>query len=135
MPASRKARAITLAPRSCPSRPGFATSTRIFNSAIAIHLTTEPAVKPSGNSTHPIQSKRFCIDALPQVPARHATVRFPALCNLFHLLRRRKLDFRLAALLDLWKLLSGGRPLRRFGPLYFEIVLVYRHAHAKIARR
>src|SRR4051794_18326545 len=30
MPASRNARAITFAPRSCPSRPGFATSTRIF---------------------------------------------------------------------------------------------------------
>src|ERR1700683_1708356 len=41
MPASRKARAITLAPRSCPSRPGFATSTRIFVSAIANHLTTD----------------------------------------------------------------------------------------------
>src|ERR1700730_10179481 len=41
MPASRKARAITLAPRSCPSRPGLATSTRIFTSAIVLHLTTE----------------------------------------------------------------------------------------------
>src|ERR1043166_1773338 len=30
MPASRSARAMTFAPRSCPSRPGFATSTRIF---------------------------------------------------------------------------------------------------------
>src|SRR5450759_1290651 len=29
MPASRRARAITLAPRSCPSRPGLATNTRI----------------------------------------------------------------------------------------------------------
>src|SRR6185437_6935348 len=29
MPASRNARATTLAPRSCPSRPGFATTTRI----------------------------------------------------------------------------------------------------------
>src|SRR5205814_2522334 len=27
-PASRRARATTLAPRSCPSRPGFATTTR-----------------------------------------------------------------------------------------------------------
>src|SRR5512143_1072585 len=34
MPASRRARATTLAPRSCPSRPGFATSTRIFFSSI-----------------------------------------------------------------------------------------------------
>src|SRR5436305_6158036 len=30
MPASRSARAITLAPRSWPSRPGFAMTTRIF---------------------------------------------------------------------------------------------------------
>src|SRR5207253_3940500 len=30
MPASRSARAITLAPRSCPSRPGLAMTTRIF---------------------------------------------------------------------------------------------------------
>src|SRR5882757_3972913 len=43
MPASRKARAMTLAPRSCPSRPGFATSTRIFRSAIDFHLTTAGA--------------------------------------------------------------------------------------------
>src|SRR5579864_951033 len=32
MPASRNARAITLAPRSWPSSPGLATSTRIFRS-------------------------------------------------------------------------------------------------------
>src|SRR3954453_9154723 len=30
IPASRNARAITFAPRSCPSRPGFATTTLIF---------------------------------------------------------------------------------------------------------
>src|SRR2546421_1299392 len=30
IPASRSARATTLAPRSCPSKPGFAISTRIF---------------------------------------------------------------------------------------------------------
>src|SRR5579862_7126108 len=35
MPASRNARAITFAPRSCPSSPGFAISTRIFFSAIS----------------------------------------------------------------------------------------------------
>src|ERR1700693_6561378 len=34
IPASRKARAITLAPRSCPSSPGFAINTRIGLSAI-----------------------------------------------------------------------------------------------------
>src|SRR5205809_5729506 len=30
MPASRRARAMIFAPRSCPSRPGFAATTRIF---------------------------------------------------------------------------------------------------------
>src|ERR687894_2279453 len=30
IPASRSARAMTFAPRSCPSSPGFATRTRIF---------------------------------------------------------------------------------------------------------
>src|SRR5258706_6458029 len=34
MPASRSARAITLAPRSWPSRPGLATRTRIFRSVL-----------------------------------------------------------------------------------------------------
>src|ERR1700693_393715 len=34
MPASRSARAITFAPRSCPSSPGFAINTRIGLSAI-----------------------------------------------------------------------------------------------------
>src|SRR3954451_20908667 len=32
MPASRSARAMILAPRSCPSRPGLATTTRILRS-------------------------------------------------------------------------------------------------------
>src|SRR4051812_4802934 len=32
MPASRSARAMIFAPRSCPSRPGLATTTRIFRS-------------------------------------------------------------------------------------------------------
>src|SRR6478735_1907833 len=35
MPASRRARAMILAPRSCPSRPGLATTTRIFRAVAA----------------------------------------------------------------------------------------------------
>src|SRR6185312_6615530 len=35
MPASRSARAMIFAPRSCPSRPGFATTTRIFPATAA----------------------------------------------------------------------------------------------------
>src|SRR6476620_4334442 len=35
MPASRRARAMILAPRSWPSRPGFATTTRIFRFSVS----------------------------------------------------------------------------------------------------
>src|SRR5579863_7930432 len=38
MPASRKARAIIFAPRSCPSSPGFAMSTRILFSGIRFRI-------------------------------------------------------------------------------------------------
>src|SRR5687768_11113577 len=41
MPASRSARATTLAPRSCPSRPGLATTTRMRPGAVT-------RVPPSG---------------------------------------------------------------------------------------
>ena len=35
MPASRSARAMIFAPRSCPSSPGLATTTRILRSAMS----------------------------------------------------------------------------------------------------
>src|SRR5438270_7119293 len=40
-PASRSARAMTLAPRSCPSRPGLATTTR-YRRSIAPHTRQVP---------------------------------------------------------------------------------------------
>src|SRR5579884_1749465 len=40
MPASRSARAIILAPRSCPSRPGLAISTRILRSGMVQENTS-----------------------------------------------------------------------------------------------
>src|SRR5450830_804979 len=43
MPASMKALARTLAPRSCPSRPGFATRTLIFSSMVS---SLERRVRP-----------------------------------------------------------------------------------------
>src|SRR5476651_1645404 len=48
MPASRRARAITLAPRSWPSSPGFATSTRILRSLVISNSlpTVEPEILP-----------------------------------------------------------------------------------------
>src|SRR6266536_3078249 len=44
MPASRRARATTLAPRSCPSRPGLAITTRIRPCATATSALSRPAV-------------------------------------------------------------------------------------------
>src|SRR5215211_1091368 len=38
MPASRNARAMILAPRSCPSRPGLATTTRILRDEVAASI-------------------------------------------------------------------------------------------------
>src|SRR6476620_11301133 len=38
MPASRNARAMIFAPRSCPSRPGLATTTRIFPLLMTLSL-------------------------------------------------------------------------------------------------
>src|SRR5919197_821112 len=58
IPASRSARAITFAPRSCPSRPGLATRILSLDSGIAVHshdelsggavagLAPEPTVYP-----------------------------------------------------------------------------------------
>src|SRR3954447_9458072 len=46
MPASRSARAMIFAPRSCPSSPGLATTTRILR-AMAARL-----VVPAGSSAH-----------------------------------------------------------------------------------
>src|SRR5207237_2226858 len=49
MPASRRARAMIFAPRSCPSRPGFATTTRILRAVevagIALCAADQPAAK------------------------------------------------------------------------------------------
>src|SRR3954447_11387677 len=48
MPASRSARAMILAPRSCPSRPGFATTTRILRPlwAVGAGLSAVPSIDP-----------------------------------------------------------------------------------------
>src|SRR5579864_7553620 len=89
MPASRNARAITLAPRSWPSRPGLATSTRILGSAIATHLTTEgtgitEASLSSLSSRANLWLKRLDIRASPQIPAGHTAVGFPTFGDLLH---------------------------------------------------
>src|SRR5262252_7225847 len=54
MPASRNARAITFAPRSWPSSPGFAISTRIFFSGIGFFRFSAPSpFVPGADSLHP----------------------------------------------------------------------------------
>src|SRR5689334_7857346 len=85
MPASRSARAITLAPRSCPSRPGLATSTRILTSAIDNHLTTGTAISAEVSGRPALQ--RLDIQAPPHIPASNATIWLPHPRDLFHILR------------------------------------------------
>src|SRR6266496_4152711 len=72
IPASRNARAITFAPRSCPSRPGLATSTRIFTSAIDHHLTT------GGTEVHRGRQKRDKNESKHSCPA---SVHLRAVCG------------------------------------------------------
>src|SRR5450631_1232847 len=99
MPASRNARAITFAPRSCPSSPGFATSTRILTSTISNHLTTECTGVHRGRREGSQYSLFFCdppcplwlrsldIETSPHIPASHAAIRFPCPRDLLHILR------------------------------------------------
>src|SRR3954453_16497111 len=58
MPASRSARAMIFAPRSCPSRPGFATTTRIFlppwePPAWAVSCSAVPSIGAESRSAVP----------------------------------------------------------------------------------
>src|SRR5215469_12497931 len=86
MPASRRARAITLAPRSCPSRPGLATSTRIFMSAIRLHLITA-ATRGHNERGDSYGLDGFDIQTSPHVPAGHTAVWLPCPGDLLHILR------------------------------------------------
>src|SRR5580704_14736252 len=120
MPASRRARAITFAPRSCPSRPGFATSTRIFCSVGMLfgmnqrgstrnalgynrdrkidqfdgECLSELAasfVSSAVSDFSPLH--RLNIQTAPQVPAGDAAIGFPRSGDLFHLHRIGQLAF------------------------------------------
>src|SRR5208282_5288355 len=101
MPASRRARAITFAPRSWPSRPGFATSTRIFCSGGIVFAETKhganflgynregqsvapgscPPFGPAGTAA----LHRLYIQTSPQIPAGDAAIGLPAFGDLLHL--------------------------------------------------
>src|ERR1700721_450914 len=107
MPASRSARAITLAPRSCPSSPGFATSTRILLSAIAIHLTT------SGNPPAGLGSKGLDVQAPPHIPASHAAVGSPGFRDFLHIFWLGKFAFLVVlAHGHLDAIIAGGQNVR-----------------------
>src|ERR1700731_1186948 len=106
MPASRSARAITLAPRSWPSRPGLATRTRILGSDIDFHLTTVGAEEHRARISYSVadsllESNRLDIQTAPQIPARDGAVWLPAFGDLLHVFR--------------------------FGQFAFFVVLLYRH--------
>src|SRR5450756_2478100 len=64
IPASMKALARTLAPRSCPSRPGFATRTLIFSSMVS---SLERRVRPifaehGAQHVADFTKSRVCVD-------------------------------------------------------------------------
>src|SRR6185436_20084277 len=68
MPASRSARAMILAPRSCPSRPGFATTTRILRSAMAASLWRAERERP-GTDERAVVGAGARAEARPHEPA------------------------------------------------------------------
>src|ERR1700685_241276 len=120
IPASRRARAITFAPRSCPSRPGFATSTRIFCSVgiffarAVVHVPTRIAnVLGYNRKANPVAPGRALhsldVQTSPQIPAGDAAIWLPRPGNFLH--------------------------LQWFGQLAFVVVLLDRHLDAVIARR
>src|SRR5450830_979662 len=83
MPASMKALAKTLAPRSCPSRPGFATRTLIFSSMVS---SLERRVRPifaehGAQHVADFAESRVCVDRVDD--CRHQV--FIATGSSFHL--------------------------------------------------
>src|SRR5437764_13303551 len=69
MPASRNARAMIFAPRSCPSRPGLATTTRIFFSVEVLITGTGRAeckrrsADVCARRTQPLERRRLAVGA------------------------------------------------------------------------
>src|SRR5208337_1058232 len=77
--------------------------------------------------------QRFCIHALPQIPASHAAVWLPALRNFFHLLRSGKFDLALRAFPSHRRLFPAEGLLDGLRALHIEIVLVHRHSYAEVS--
>src|SRR3954451_25311340 len=66
MPASRSVRAMILAPRSCPSRPGLATTTRILRLlAPASVPARRPPTRQPGPSRTPLRRREHDLDLDP----------------------------------------------------------------------
>src|SRR5947209_2253154 len=101
MPASRRARAITLAPRSWPSRPGLATSTRIFLSVgtvSRIHQGLLPRRFRPWLLLCRCGTFARLVQAAPQIPASDGAMRMPRLGQLFDGLGVRHLLFAICLL-------------------------------------
>src|SRR5260370_33972175 len=103
MPSSRSPRAITLAPRSWPSRPGLATRTRILGSDIGFHLTTvgkeaHRVTSPAFGRRLGLHSNRLDVQTPPQIPACDGAVRLPAFGDLGHVFRLRQFSLFLVLL-------------------------------------
>src|SRR3954447_8591341 len=64
MPASRRARAMILAPRSCPSKPGLATTTRILPLDAASTAGRDPTPQPAADDVPPVVRLRDLDDGL-----------------------------------------------------------------------
>src|SRR5919204_6821194 len=78
MPASRSARAMIFAPRSCPSRPGLAITTRIFPATFREYMSVQVEVvgcspawpNPGGAQSGYLVNGRVLLDCGPGVLAR-----------------------------------------------------------------
>src|SRR5688572_23325673 len=78
MPASRSARAMIFAPRSCPSRPGLATTTRILR-AMPETLDDERVAGEAMLARHAAQDRLHRVDAgRPVAAAVGGDVQLPA---------------------------------------------------------
>src|SRR6266511_3147634 len=73
IPPSRRARATIFAPRSCPSSPGLATTTRILRSAMALSLLVQQRPQPLAglHDGFAVAGHRLPVEAFPVIgPAR-----------------------------------------------------------------
>src|SRR5262249_23509330 len=98
MPASRRARAMIFAPRSCPSRPGFAMTTLILR-ATALRLQPPEVLRTSGGETGQARQARVSRSAFagvlprPTAAVGAAEPRLGRTIRIVHLTMRRTRGF------------------------------------------